>query len=260
MRQSAEPINWYGTYILSLKEIKRFLRVYHQTVIAPAISALIFLAVFVLALGGKVHNIGGVKFINFMGYGLIIMTIVQNAFSNSSSSIIMSKVIGYIADILVPPFGGIELVIAFTIGSIFRGIIVGLFVTLFISPFVEFTVYHPGLLIFFTLFSCIMLGLLGLLTGLISRSFDENAAITSYIITPLSFLSGTFYSIENLPSFLKSINHFNPFFYMIDGFRYCLTNYADSNITLGIIILITVNVILFTTITWLLNIGWRIKE
>lgn len=255
-----ENINWYGTYTLTLHEIQRFLKVYNQTIIAPAISALIFLSVFVLALGSSDHTIHGIKFINFMGYGLIIMNIVQNAFANSSSSLIMSKVLGYISDILVTPFSGVEIVIAYSIGSLIRGIIVGVVVTICLFPFIEFIIYHPGLLIFFTFASCLMLGQLGILTGLISNTFDQNAAITSYIIGPLSFLSGTFYSVDRLPFILQNINYFNPFFYMIDGFRYSLTDYADSNIYIGIVILCFSNLILFFLTVTLLNKGWRIKS
>lgn len=254
-----ESINWYGTYNLTLRETLRFLRVYNQTIIAPAISALIFLAVFVLAIGFSAPDIHGIKFINFMGYGLIIMNIVQNAFANSSSSLIISKVMGYIIDILVPPFNGLEIVIALSLGAIFRGILVGLVVTICLLPFVEFTIFHPLLLIFFTIASCMLLGQLGILTGIISNSFEQNTAVTSYIISPLSFLSGTFYSVEKLPLILQKINYFNPFFYMIDGFRYSLTNYADSNITIGIYLLIFVNFFLGLILCRLLNSGWRTK-
>lgn len=255
-----ENINWYGTYNLTLHEIQRFLKVYHQTIIAPAISALIFLSVFVLAIGPSVPTIHGIKFINFIGYGLIIMNIVQNAFANSSSSLIMSKVLGYISDILITPFSGIEIVIAYSIGSLVRGIIVGIVVTICLFPFIEFRVFHPGLLVFFTSSSCLFLGQLGILTGLISNTFDQNAAITSYIIAPLSFLSGTFYSVDHLPPILQIINYYNPFFYMIDGFRYSLTDYAGSNILVGIIILCFTNLILFFITSRLINRGWRIKN
>jgi len=225
-----EPINWYGAYSLTLREVKRFIRVYNQTLITPAISALIFLAVFALAVGDRKHDINGVKFINFMGYGLIIMSIVQNSFGNSSSSLIMSKIIGYISDILTPPLGSKEIIIAFTLGAVLRGLMVGIIVTISLIPFVEFTLYHPLLLAFYTLASCTLLGKLGILSGMIANSFDQHSAITSYLITPLSFLSGTFYSVKDLPQILQQINLLNPFFYMIDGFRYCLTNQADGNI------------------------------
>jgi ABC-2 type transport system permease protein len=259
MTPRPEFINWYGTYVLTTHEIKRFLRVYNQTIIAPAISALIFLSVFVLALGGNAKPINNIPFINFMGYGLIIMSIVQNAFANTSSSMIMSKVLGYISDILVTPFSGAEIVTAFIIGALFRGIIVGFFVFVCLLPFVDFSCHHPWLLVYFTIFSCLLLGHLGILTGILAGSFDQNAAITSYVIAPLSFLSGTFYSVERLPVILQTVNHYNPFFYMIDGFRYSLTDHADSNINAGIVILLASNIVLFFITSKMLDRGWRIK-
>jgi len=255
-----EPINWYGTYSLTLREVKRFIRVYNQTLITPAISALIFLAVFTLAVGAKRHEINGIKFINFMGYGLIIMSIVQNAFGNSSSSLIMSKIIGYISDILTPPLGSKEIIIAFTIGAVLRGLMVGIIVTISLIPFVEFNLYHPLLLAFYILASCTLLGKLGILSGMIANSFDQHSAITSYLITPLSFLSGTFYSVKDLPQILQQINFLNPFFYMIDGFRYCLTNKADGNIIVGICFLIISNIIIYLMLEKLIDKGWRIKN
>lgn len=254
-----EKINWYGMYTLTMREIKRFLRVYNQTVIAPVISALIFLAVFVLAMGNQHHEIEGIKFVNFMGYGLIIMSIIQNSFANSSSSFIMSKVLGYISDILTPPLGSIEIITALTIGSLIRGCMVGAAVAIVLAPFVDYNVYHPLLLIFFIIVSCVFLGQVGILTGIITNSFDQNAAITSYFITPLSFLSGTFYSVKNLPEILKDINVFNPFFYIIDGFRYCLTNHVDGDIAFGVVYLLIANIILFLLLVKLLNSGWRVK-
>lgn len=255
-----EPINWYGTYSLTLREVKRFIRVYNQTLVTPAISALIFLAVFALAVGAKRHEINGIKFINFMGYGLIIMSIVQNAFGNSSSSLIMSKIIGYISDILTPPLGSKEIIIAFTIGAVLRGLMVGIIVTISLIPFVEFNLYHPLLLAFYILASCTLLGKLGMLSGMITNSFDQHSAITSYLITPLSFLSGTFYSVKDLPQILQQINFFNPFFYMIDGFRYCLTNKADGNIMVGICFLVISNIIIYLMLEKLIDKGWRIKN
>jgi ABC-2 type transport system permease protein len=259
-----EKVNWYGAYTLAKREIKRFLRVYHQTIISPIVSALIFLAIFTLAhkssQSGAESLIGGVQFTNFMGYGLIIMTIAQNAFANSSSSFIMSKVIGYITDILIPPLGAIEIITAFTIGAILRGIMVGIGVSVALLPFIDYTLYHPFLMVFYLLFSCSLLGQFGILTGLIANSFDQNAAIYSYIITPLSFLSGTFYSFKNLPLIFQQVNQLNPFFYIIDGFRYCLTNQGDSNITIGITFLSLANILIFLLLVRLINRGWRLKN
>lgn len=259
MLSRLEPINWYGTYNLSLREVKRFLKVYNQTIIAPAVSALIFLSVFVLALSSPDHKVGEVDFIYFMGCGLIIMSIVQNAFANSSSSLIMSKVIGYISDILMPPFGGIEIVLALCAGAIVRGLIVGIVVWACLLPFISFTVYHPFLLIFFSLASCLLLGLFGIFAGIMADSFDRSAAINSYLVTPLSFLSGTFYSVKKLPEFLQHISYMNPFFYMIDGFRYSLTDQLDGNLQIGIAYLIISNLVLFVLSVYLIDRGWRIK-
>jgi ABC-2 type transport system permease protein len=255
-----ESINWYGTYCLTVREVKRFLRVYHQTIFTPVVSALIFLAVFVLAVGKNHADIAGIKFVNFMGYGLIIMSIVQNAFANSSSSFIMGKILGYIIDILTPPLGAIEIITAYTVGAIVRGVLVGVAVTIALSPFVDYYVYHPFTLIYFVLFSCALLGQLGIIAGMIANSFDQFSAFTSYIITPLSFLSGTFYSVKDLPEFVQIINLFNPFFYMIDGFRYSLTDHVDGNIEFGMIALFVSNVLVFMLLVRLLNIGWRIKS
>ena len=255
-----EKINWYGAYTLTLREVRRFLRVYNQTILTPVISALIFLAVFVLAIGSNRPDIDGIKFINFMGYGLIAMSILQNAFANSSSSFIMSKVIGYISDILTPPFGSAEIILAFTIGAVLRGLLVGVAVTIALSPFIDYTLYHPLLLVFYLLASCTLLGQFGILSGLIANSFDQHSAITSYLITPLSFLSGTFYSVKALPPFFQQMNLINPFFYIIDGFRYCITDKADGNITTGIIFLIIANVVLYLALDKAIKTGWRIKS
>lgn len=252
--------NYYGTYTLFVREVKRFLKVYHQTLIAPAVSALIFLSIFVLALGDVKSEVKGVKFIDFMGIGLIIMTIVQNSFSNSSSSLIMSKVIGYINDILMPPLGSLEIIIAFSLGAITRGIICGLLVAGMLYFFIDYQVYSLGALIYFTLSSCFCMALVGIFSGIAANTFDQNSAITSYLITPLSFLSGTFYSVERLPEFFQKINMFNPFFYMIDGFRYSLTGYNDSDLSFGVLFLLICNVALFLALHVAFSKGWRIKS
>lgn len=255
-----ERINWYGTYCLATREVRRFLKVYHQTIFTPVVSALIFLAVFVLAIGSSRPDIQGIKFINFMGYGLIIMSIVQHAFANSSSSFVMGKMLGYIIDVLTPPFGPHEIILAYTAGSILRGVIVGVAVALALTPFIDYQLVHPFMLIFYVLASCALLGQLGILAGMYSNSFDQFSAFTSYLITPLSFLSGTFYSVKKLPLLFQVINYFNPFFYMIDGFRYSLTDHVDGNIMLGSIFLVVANVGIYLLLVKLINIGWRIKS
>ena len=253
-------MNLYGFYTLYLKETKRFLKVYHQTILTPCISALILLAVFILASDNQHRTIYNVPFKDFIGYGLIIMAITQNAFANTSSSFIMSKVIGYLTDLLIPPLRGFDIVSAYTLGALTRGIMVGITLTVFLSPFIAFRLYNPLLLIFFTLASACLLGLLGILTGLISDTFEQTGVITNYVINPLSFLSGTFYSVDKLPGFFKMVNNFNPFFYMIDGFRYSIIGHADSNIAVGVGFLSITNIVLFIVLAKLIDSGWRIKN
>jgi ABC-2 type transport system permease protein len=252
-------MNLYGLYTLYAKEVKRFIKVYHQAIFTPAISALILLAVFSLAMPNHDTKIKGIAFIDFIGYGLIIMSITQNAFANSSSSLIMSKVIGYINDLLLPPLSGFEIVTAYSLGAMTRGILVGIVVSITLSPFISFKLHSLALLCFFVITSGLFMGLLGILTGLIANSFEQNSALTNYIINPLSFLSGTFYSTEKLPIFFQKINLFNPFFYIIDGFRYSLIGVSDSNIEIGIGMLILFNSLLFFLLKHLIDVGWKIK-
>jgi ABC-2 type transport system permease protein len=253
-------MNIYGLYTLYLKEVRRFMKVYHQAIFTPAISALILLAVFSLAISNNTAKIKTIAFVDFIGYGLIIMSITQNAFANSSSSLIMSKVIGYINDLLLPPLGGFEIVIAYSLGAMTRGILVGIAVSFILSPFISFRLHSFALLCFFSIAAGLFMGLLGILTGLAANSFEQNAALTNYIINPLSFLSGTFYSTEKLPIFLQKINFFNPFFYIIDGFRYSLVGVSDGNVSIGIWMLILFNTVLFFLLKHLINIGWKLKN
>ena len=254
-----DSINWYGAYMLTIREILRFLKVYHQTIIAPIVSAMIFLSIFSLSIGSHKPNINNIPFLDFMGYGIIMMSMIQNAFANTSSSLIMSKVIGYIVDLLMPPLRGVEIVLAYSIGSVMRAVMVGIGVAIFMMPFINFHIYHPLLLVFFVLAACTFMAKLGILAGLVSNSFDQMSALTNYVIMPLSFLSGTFYSVKSLPWFLQYINHVNPFFYIIDGFRYCFTDISDSNIGIGVMMLVVSNIVMFYLTTHLINIGWRLK-
>ncbi len=254
-----ERINWYGTYVLIQREFKRFISLYNQTIFTPVISALIFLLIFVLIGEKSSTYIYGIKFINFVGYGLIIMSIIQNAFANSSSSFFLGKELGYIWDILTPPFSGIEIVIAFTVGAICRGICVGIMVSIVLIPFIDYTLYHPFLLIIFVFIACSIFGQFGILSAILANSFEQNATISTYIIMPLSFLSGTFFSVKKLPYFFQQLNIFNPFFYIIDGFRYCFTDYTDSNLIYAVSFLAIFNILLFILLLKLINIGWRLK-
>lgn len=252
-------INWLGTYTLYKKEVRRFIKVYNQTLLAPVITALLFLAVFSLAVGGNVRHIAGVPFQQFMASGLIIMSLVQNAFANSSSSFTMGKVLGNLIDYLMPPISPGEMITAMVLAAVTRGVIVGVLVGIAVYVFIPFEIHHPLYALFYMIISATMLGLFGLLAGVLSESFDQMAAITSYVITPLSFLSGTFYSVKSLPSFWYHISQFNPFFYMIDGFRYGITGHHDGSIDIGVEVVVTCTVALWVVIHVLISRGYRIK-
>jgi ABC-2 type transport system permease protein len=253
-------LNFYGVYTLLIREIRRFLKVYHQTIIAPVISALIFLSIFLLALGDIKKTVNDIPYIEFAGYGLIIMTIIQNSFANSASTLIMARVLGYVNDILMTPFNGIELVISYTLGSLARGIIVGLTLSFFLSFLIDFRCYNIFIVISYVIIACVLMSNLGTLSALLTDNFDQNSAISSYIITPLSFLSGTFYSINELPTWAKSLNYINPFFYIIDGFRFGLTGAGDSTIAIGLPYLIILDIAIIILTIKIIDSGWKLKS
>lgn len=247
-------------WTLYKREVWRFLKVWNQTVLAPVITTLLFLAVLTLALGGNTRMIGDLPFDQFIAPGLIMMAVMQNAFANTSSSLILSKIQGVIIDLLMPPFKGGEITFALALGGVTRGLLVAVSVSIAVYLFVPFTLHHAGLALLYLLLASVMLALFGCLAGIMANSFDQMAALTNYIITPLSFLSGTFYSIHFLPEFWQKLCHFNPFFYMIDGFRYALTGHADGDISLGISVLLGINIVLWLVTRHLFIKGWRLKS
>ena len=203
---------------------------------------------------------GETPFLEFLGAGLIIMSMIQNAFANSSSSLLSAKIAGNITDLLLPPLTALEFALAFLAGSIGRGILVGLASVALIITFVPIRIYDYFALIYFSIIACSIMGLAGLIAGIWADKFDQMAAITNFIVTPLSLLSGTFYSISNLPNTFYLVSQFNPFFYMIDGFRYSLIGYADANVLVGGSVLFILNFILFITAAIMLKTGYRLKS
>jgi ABC-2 type transport system permease protein len=253
------PFNTIGVYTLCKRETWRFMKVWNQTVVAPVVTTLLFLAIMTLAMGANKRMIEGIEFNRFIAPGLIMMAVVQNAFANTSSSLMLAKIQGVIIDILMPPLTGAEITFSLITGGVIRGLMVGVVVMLAVYLFVPFTLVHPFIALFYVLSASVMLALLGVLTGIWSQSFDQLSAISNYIITPLAFLSGTFYSIRQLPAFFYQICHFNPFFYMIDGFRYAIIGYTDGNIALGMTVLTVTNVILWLATSHLFKTGYRLK-
>lgn len=256
MRQS---INYLGTYTLFKKETWRFIKVYNQTLLAPVITTLLFLAIFQLALGNRINYVGEVPFEIFMASGLIIMTVIQQAFANTSSSFIMGKVIGNIIDYLMPPISSGEMIFAMSMAAVLRGMLVAILAGISIYIFIPISVGNIGITIAYLFLASLFMALLGLLTGVFAETFDQMAAVTSYIVTPLAFLSGTFYSIKNLPEFWQQVTSYNPFFYMIDGFRYGMTGHSDASIELGLTVLIAGNLILWACVYSMISRGYRLK-
>jgi ABC-2 type transport system permease protein len=253
------PVNWLGLWTLYVKEVQRFLKVITQTVLAPVVTTLLFFAVFALALGGAVRQIAGMPFVDFLGPGLIMMATTQNAFANTSSSIMISKVQGNIIDVLMPPISPGELLVAYAAAGVTRGLAVALAVALAIWPFANLGLHHIGAALYFAVAGALILSLIGIVAGLWSQKFDHMAAVTNFIVTPLAFLSGTFYSVQQLPPFWYAAAHANPFFFMIDGFRYGLTGHTDGDVLLGAVALGVVAAALWGLCYALLKRGYRLQ-
>ena len=252
-------VNWRGLWTLYEKEVRRFLNVFTQTLLAPMVTTLLFLAIFTLALGRAVQQIGGVSYAQFLAPGLIMMAMVQNAFANTSSSIVIAKVQGNIVDLLMPPLSASELTLGIAGGGLTRGLLVGAVVGLAMWVFVPMQLHDPLLILYFGANASLMLALLGMIGGVWAEKFDHIAAVTNFVITPLSFLSGTFYSIERLPEEWHFIALFNPFFYMIDGFRYGFIGHADGDLGIGMVVVLLVNVGLWILAHRMFATGYRLK-
>jgi ABC-2 type transport system permease protein len=216
-----------GPWTLFKKELLRFWRVSFQTVAAPVMTALLYLLIFSHVLGGRVEVYPGVPYTVFLIPGLIMMSVLQNAFANSSSSLIQSKVMGSIIFVLLTPLSYLEFFLAFLAASIIRGLVVGLSIYLVAICFIDLPVVHPLFILAFAVLGSGMLGAFGIIAGLWAEKFDQMAAFQNFVIMPLSFLSGVFYSIHSLPPFWQKVSHLNPFFYMIDGFRYGFFGQGD---------------------------------
>lgn len=252
--------NWLGIRTLYRREVWRFLKVWNQTVIAPVITTLIWLAILTLALGGR--RGGGVEelpFNEFVAPGLVMMALVQNAFANTSSSLMLSKIQGVIVDILMPPFSADEITFCMMAGGVTRGVLVAITVGLAVSLFVPIALPHPLMALFYMVAASMMLALLGMIGGIWAQGFDQMNAMTNYVITPLAFLSGTFYSVTILPGIWQEVSYYNPFFYMIDGFRYALTGYHDGSIVTGVSVLIGINILLWLVVRRMVASGWHLR-
>jgi ABC-2 type transport system permease protein len=255
-------VNWGGLKTLYLKEVRRFFKVQLQTVWAPAITTLLYLAIFTIALGRGGRTVMGAPFADFLAPGLIVMAMIQNAFANSSFSLLVGKIQGNIVDYLMPPLSTGELIAGLVGAAVTRAFLVGLAVwaAMLLWPGLSVAVRHPLLIAWFGLMGALMLSFLGLLTSIWAEKFDHAAAVTNFVVTPLSLLSGTFYSVHQLSPTFQAVSHANPFFYVISGFRAGFLGVSDSPLFIGGIVLLALNALLWAVCYWLLKSGWKIKN
>lgn len=252
-------VNWLGFWTLYLREVRRFLKVFMQTVVAPVVTTLLFLAVFMLAFGGQRHEIGGTPYLEFLAPGLIMMAMVQNAFANTTSSLMIAKVQGSIVDVLMPPLSPLELTCGLALGGVTRGLLVGIAVVSAMAFVVPIRIPHPGPVLFHAFAASLLLSVLGIIGGIWAEKYDHIAAVTNFVVTPLSFLSGTFYSIANLPPLWHRIALANPFFYMIDGFRYGFIGQAEGSLAVGVVMMVALDLALIMLCHQLIARGYKLK-
>ena len=258
-------VNWGGLQTLYVKEVRRFFKVQLQTVWAPAIQTLLYLVVFTTALGGRgAVSVGGetVAFADFVGPGLIVMGMMTSAFANASFSLLVGKLQGTIVDYLMPPLSTSELLAALVGGSVTRAFCVGaaVWVAMLLWPGIHIAPAHPLTALWFGLLGSAFLAFLGLLTSIWAEKFDHAAAVTNFVVGPLTLLSGTFYSVDRLAPVFRTVSHANPFFYVISGFRYGFLGVADSPVALGGVILLVVDAAMGALCYGLLRRGWRLKN
>jgi ABC-2 type transport system permease protein len=254
-------VNWVGLWALYMKEVRRFFKVQLQTVWAPSITTLLYLIIFTVALGAVKPTVLGVSFADFIAPGLIIMGMMQNAFANSSFSLLVGKIQGTIIDYLMPPLSNAELLAALVAASVTRAILVGstIWLAMAIWPGVNVTPVHLGAVLWFGLMGSTLLALIGVMTSIWAEKFDHAAAISNFIVAPAALLSGTFYSVDRLSPAFQAVSHANPFFYAISGFRYGFIGSADSPVMFGGLLLLGINVALAIGCYLLLRSGWKLR-
>jgi ABC-2 type transport system permease protein len=255
-------VNWVGLQTLYLKEVRRFMKVQLQTIWAPAITTVLYLAIFSLSLGKGGRTEMGVPFADFLAPGLIVMGMIQNAFANSSFSLLVGKIQGTIVDYLMPPLSNAELLVAMVAASVTRAFMVGAAVWLVMAfwPGVHVTPAAPLVALLFGVLGSMLVGLIGVMTSIWAEKFDHAAVVSSFVIAPLALLSGTFYAIDKLPPMFQAVSHANPFFYIISGFRYGFLGQTDSNIITGASVLIVGNIVTAIVTYKVLQSGWKLRN
>ncbi|MGZ8364371.1 MAG: ABC transporter permease [Caulobacteraceae bacterium] len=251
--------NWEGFKTLYIKELKRFWKVAMQTVVAPVMMSLLYMLIFSVATNGARPPLHGIPFNTFVAPGLVMMAILNNAFANSSSSLLQSKMMGLISDFVTPPITPLEQTLAFVLGATTRGVLVGITTLICILPFAHVGVHHLWAILFFGVGASVLMAQVGVLGGLWAEKWDNLATVTNFVVMPLTFLSGTFYLADRLPEPFRSFSHFNPMFYLIDGFRYGFIGVADGSVMIGVAMTTVLIAVMSVWCWWLLKTGYRLK-
>jgi len=251
-------VNWRGMFTLTAKEIHRFLKIFAQTVASPLVMTLLFYAVFAMGIGGS-RQISGVSFLAFIVPGLVMMSMAQSAFVNTASSLILSKLQNNLVDVLMPPLSAFELTFGYSVAGLVRGLLVGAVSLAVLSLLTPMSFHSVGIIIYFAVMGSMMLSLIGLITGIWGDKFDHLGGIQNFIIMPATFLSGTFFTLSSLPEKWRFVCLVNPFFYMIDGFRYGFIGVAEGPLWGGMAILLLVNMVLFNVAYWMFARGTGLK-
>jgi ABC-2 type transport system permease protein len=259
---SIRSVNWGGLQALYVKEVRRFFKVQLQTIWAPALTTMLYLVIFTVALGGVKREVLGAPFADFLAPGLIIMGMMQNAFANSSFSLLVGKIQGTIVDYLMPPLSTAEVLFGLAGAAVTRAVFVGfaIWLAMLVWPGVHVGPKHIWAIALFGLLGSSMLAFLGVLTSIWAEKFDHAAAVTNFVVAPLALLSGTFYSVDKLAPTFAAISHANPFHYAISGFRYGFIGQADIPLGFGVVLLLAINVALAVLCYVLLKTGWKIKS
>ena len=252
-------VNWIGVFTLIEREIKRFMNVWSQTIMAPLINAGLLLMIFTIAIGPQRGDVMGVAFIVFLVPGILTMTVIQNAFANTSSSIASAKVGGNIVDTLMPPLSAAELVVGYICGAVARGALCAIVIAFGSLIFLSVGIQNILWFITFVVLGSIMMGGLGMIAGIFANRFDQLSAIQNFLVTPLAFLSGTFYSIDALPPFMQTLCHYNPFFYIIDGVRFGMIGTSDSSPWIGLFVVLGACVVVLGICYQWIKRGYRLK-
>ena len=253
-------VNWIGFRTLYIKEVSRFLVVWAQTLLSPLVSSLLFLSVLSLALGNERGEVLGFSFISFLAPGLIAMSIIQQSFSHSVSSLMIAKIQGNITDTLFAPLSAVEVSLAIILAAVTRSIVILIISIIVFSLIVEIHIYSIFYIFVGAFLGSFILGALGFITGLWAEKFDHTATITNFIVTPLSFLSGVFYSVDRLPAFFQSISKINPFFFIIDITRFGFLGVSDGSIVFGLFYLTILAFVMWFLSYYLYKIGYKIKS